>query len=261
MSFSSISLDDNFFKGYNSLYIGNEDLTFINSVDGTFREETVFSGTLDESQKINHEKPKISENQEKKIIFNSKIGKRGKPSNNSRIKMHTNLNFDNLQTKIQVHFFSFIINICNDALYSELHDKKNSFKEISYKIKQKVDQEFFELLKESPIRKIVELRISKKYKRCGEDYNQQLLSKVYNKSPWLNKFFNINYIKLFTYYFNYNKEKQNNKINIEGKNITLSTKTKTFCDLLKKKENKKIEKELKETALSVYLNDFDFVIH
>ena len=221
MSFSSISLDDNFFKGYNSLYIGNEDLTFINSVDGTFREETIFSGTLDESQKINHEKPKISENQEKKIIFNSKIGKRGKPSNNSRIKMHTNLN----------------------------------------KIKQKIDQEFFELLKESPIKKIVELRISKKYKRYGEDYNQQLLSKVYNESPWLNKFFNINYIKLFTYYFNYNKEKQNNKINIEGKNITLSTKTKTFCDLLKKKENKKIEKELKETALSVYLNDFDFVIH
>ena len=69
MSFSSISLDDNFFKGYNSLYIGNEDLTFINSVDGTFREETVFSGTLDGSQKINHEKPKISENQEKKNYF------------------------------------------------------------------------------------------------------------------------------------------------------------------------------------------------
>ena len=40
-----------------------------------------------------------------------------------------------------------------------------------------------------------------------------------------------------------------------SKNIILSKNTKTFCDLLQKKENEGIRKELNDAAVSVYFHD------
>ena len=195
---------------------------------------------------------------DKENIFATEIKKsRGRQSYTGKKKKHWSGCYDNLQTKIQVHFFSFIINICNDALKTELPNKNYIFKEITYEIKRKVNHTFFEKLKKSAISEIFEFDISEKNNNFNKDYNKQLLSQVYNATNWLNKFFNINYLKLFEYYFYYNKEKQMNIMNIEGKNIILSNKTNTFCDLLKKKVNEKIKKNLIDTALANYFYDYD----
>ena len=191
-----------------------------------------------------------------KNVFQTKTQKyRGIQSNILRKKRHINTSFDNLLTKIQVHFLSFIINICNDALYTELHFNNESFKGISYDIKRYFNYQLFEEYKKSPIKKFLEFNISSKYKNFKPYHNFQLLCKVYNATEWLTKFFNMNYLKLFTYYFYYNKEKQMNKIYFEGKNIILSKNTKTFYDLLQKKENEGIKKELNDAAISVYFHE------
>ena len=82
------------------------------------------------------ERPIINNNLPKFEILKRK--NRGKQTNNSRRVKHISNSLDNILTKIQVHFFSFIIDIANDALFTEFHEKTTyNFKGINYKIKTK----------------------------------------------------------------------------------------------------------------------------
>ena len=173
-------------------------------------------------------------------------------------RTHTNSDFDNLQTKIQVHFLTFIINISNDAVLAELGDKNISFKDISYKIKKEVNYQNCTKLKNSTIKDILENDISEKYKQFKRDFNVNTLNKVYNSSDWLNKFFNMKYLEMFEIY--YSKGKPLKEFIFEGKKITLSKTTKTFYDLLNKKGNVEIQNKLKETARIAYLDGYDFLL-
>ena len=190
-----------------------------------------------------------------KIFETKKKKTRGKQSHLKRKTQHSSISFDNIQTKIQVHFFSFIINVSNDALLAFFHDKNiGSFKEIDYKIKIISSHANFEALKNGSIKNVLENNISKKYTKFGRDYNNQLLNKIYDPTNWLGKFFDMNYIQLFDYY--YNNQKELNKIVFEGKEIILNKKkTKSFYDLLKK--NYGIKYELNNAVKSVYYFDFN----
>ena len=56
----------------------------------------------------------------KNEIFEVKQQKdRGRQTKNSRKVKHNSNSLDNILTKIQVHFFSFIKDIANDALFTE----------------------------------------------------------------------------------------------------------------------------------------------
>ena len=181
-----------------------------------------------------------------KII--TKIGKfqiekkkdRGKQSKLSRKRKHEKTSLDNLLTKVQVHFFSFIIDISNDALFTEFNIKNNdNFKEIDYRFKRKINYSSFEIYKNGSIKNILKLEISPKYKNYCKDHNEKLLNKVISLSNWLNHFFNMNYLKLFDYY--YNNQKPLNKFCFEGKEIKLSKNIKTFSNLLEKNSDNKHE--------------------
>ena len=78
--------------------------------------------------------------------------------------------------------------------------------------------------------------ISEKYKRHDKNINKDTLIEVCNKSKWLNDFFNMKYIKLFTYYYN-NTKPLLEILNFGGKNINLSNITKSFYYLLEKNES------------------------
>ena len=64
----------------------------------------------------------INSGEEKKIIKIENIhrhrGRKLKSLENVN-KIHGKFSFDNIQRKIQVHFLTFLINFCNDALKSE----------------------------------------------------------------------------------------------------------------------------------------------
>ena len=233
----------------------------LNTLHSYENENNAFQKEKNEVQKEKNEKKQNIESVKsfdtviKNVFQTEKKKSRGFQSNITRKKRHINVSFDNLLTKIQVHFLSFIINICNDALYSEFYFNNEYFKGISYDKKRYFNYQLFEEYKKSPIKNFLTFNISSKYKNFQPNHNFLLLFKVYNATEWLNKFFNMNYLKLFKYYFYYKKEKQMNKIYFEGKNIILSKNTKTFCDLLQKKENEGIKKELNDAAISVYFHD------
>jgi hypothetical protein len=111
--------------------------------------------------------------------------------------------------------------------------------------------------KNSSIRIILENEISSKYKYYSKNNNIEILNDVCKRSCWLDEFFNLNYLKLFDFY--YNDEEELRKIPFKGRDIILSNKTKSFYDLLEK--NKHIKNDLIETVKRVYFNGYDNLKH
>lgn len=169
---------------------------------------------------------------------------------------HLNTNFDNLQVKIQVNYINFIKNLSNDVLFSIFkNNKKYNLKDIDNDFKIDVSRKNFDFLKSSKIKDVLGKNISEKYKTYKIDFNKELLDEVCQKSPWLNDFFNLNYLDLFKCY--YNDQKQIDTISFCEQIITLSKETqkKTFYELLIK--NKNITKELINAVKNVYFNWID----
>ena len=164
--------------------------------------------------------------------------------------VHGSDSFDNIERKIQVHFLTFLINFCNDALKTEYEHSKYTFKQINYRDKARIIISYIQQLKYSNIKDILNLEISNKYKNYQRNANKDLLNKV-ESSDWLDKLFQMNFIELFNYY--YNNEKPLNKIIFENKEIFLSYETKSFYFLLKKYKN--LRQKIIDIAKNVYLND------
>ena len=102
-------------------------------------------------------------------------------------KSDTTLDFNNLLTKIQVHYITFIINLANDALITEFGKNcKYSFKQIA--IKRKISNEYFNTFKSTKIENILQMKISDKYAYIPENCNIITFNEVC-KSPWLINFF------------------------------------------------------------------------
>ena len=191
----------------------------------------------------------------KTFVINKKRG-RGRQTDNIKEKIHKSSDFDNLHTKIQVHFLNFIISISNDALATVFGSHKfGNFKNIDYKIKKQVNYKICDKYKNSSISNILQNEISKKYKKFDKNINKEIINNASKQSIWLNNFFNLNYLKLFVYY--YNDKNKIKKIPFMGQDIILSSKTKTFYDLLEKKNNKYLKNELIDTAKRAYFNGYD----
>ena len=191
--------------------------------------------------------------QEENSLLNKKrfkINRKGrKPIGHNVERRHNSITFDNLQSKIQVHFFSFIINISNDALVAYFgRNNTFNFKDITYEIKKIIKFEACYKYKNSCIKDILSNEISPKYKKFPKDINKYTLNEVCKISYWFSEFVSINYMDLFKIY--YNREIPLKEIQFKGKMITLSKKTKAFYDLLLK--NKKDKLELKEAVRRIY---------
>lgn len=165
-------------------------------------------------------------------------------------KSHQKSDFDNILTKIQIHFLNFVINLCNDALKIIDKNQKQYFRPINYKFKRNISFNNIKRLKEISIKEILAQEISEKYKLVSKSINSDILALVAPSSQWLNDFFSINYLKAFSMY--YNNCKPLKKINFKGKEIILSSKTKAFYSLLRK--NKVIKNNMISAAQAAYFN-------
>lgn len=157
--------------------------------------------------------------------------------------------------KIRSHYLNFLIKFSNDVSATILGKKyKNSFKYIDRAYKLNIKYKHLNKIKFEPIENILKLNINNKYKYFDKNNNSLILDKLSKKSKWLkDKYFKMNYLVLFNYY--YKRNNMLNEINIEGKNIILSKNTKTFCNLIE--NNKEQEESLIETVKSVYFNGYD----
>ena len=206
--------------------------------------------SLIQENNINEEENNSIESHEK-INFMVKVRRRGKKRSKYLFKenFHGRDSFDNLQRKIQVHFQTFLINFCNDALKTEPKVRHASFKQINYKNKTTVNFAYVSKLKKSFIKDLLNMEISEKYKTYNKYENQILLSKC--KDSWLDRLFQMNYLELFRYY--YNNGQLLKKIVFENREIVLSSKTKSFYYLIEK--YKDLSQNIIDTVKSVYFDD------
>ena len=179
--------------------------------------------------------------------------KRGRKSRKKK-KFHLKSDFDNVLTKIQIHFLNFLINISNDVLKATLTKNNLHFKHINYNFKKKITYEHIKHLKTVPIKELLEKDISSKYRKYSKDFNSKILQQVIPSSKWLEEFFNMKYLSLFRIY--YNNCKPLKQINFNGKNINLSLNTKSFFNLLKKNRIKLMRTKIISTAQDAYFDGY-----
>lgn len=172
------------------------------------------------------------------IVLKKKRGR--KPLEGKKDKnQHSFRDVDNVHRKIQVNFFTFIINLVNDSIKILIDSRtKSRFKQIDYEVKRLINFKNFEEIKKEKLSDILKRNISSKYRKYDEDYNKKLLKRFCGLSELFTKFCEQTFMEIFKkYYFC-------NQINIkeivfEGKIIKLSKKTKGFYSLIKENESLK----------------------
>lgn len=190
---------------------------------------------------------------DKPLFLTKKLKHGGISSDNKKRRKkrcHRKMAFDNILTKIQIHFINFVIDLANDALKLTLKKQKHYFRKINYKLKSNISFNHFNELKNLKIKELLSQEISEKYKLIPKNANSELLLKVTSLSPWLKDFLNMNYLKAFSIY--HNNCKPLKKVVFQGKEINLSSETKAFYTLLKR--NKDLKDIMISTAQDAYFN-------
>ena len=183
--------------------------------------------------------------------------KRGKkPLSKRKSNIHTAEDEDNILRKIQVHFLTFLVSFTNDYLdtiYSNVKKKYiPHFKGIDYTIKRIISHDSIEKMKVLTIGEILQKRASPKNKSCdNNNINKVIYNNLCEQCPQLKEnYFNKLFKEFFIEYY-YNKNEQS--IIINGVNVNLSPRTKTFHQLILKNLN--IREKFKKVASYFYTNN------
>ena len=155
----------------------------------------------------------------------------------SKKAVHNDWSNDNITSKIQIHYLNFIISFLKDCVFSFFGKKKFIFKNIDYKEKSKVTKAHLEKMKHSTILDILKnIDISNKYKHYDKNINRVNMQALI-KYSWFRKILEMKYLELFLYY--YNDEQPLKELILFDEKVISSEKTKSFYDLLQKKEQLK----------------------
>ena len=155
-------------------------------------------------------------------------------------KNHNKFDTDNILTKIQVNYITFIVLFLNCILDFFNYDKNERFKQIDYKVKQVVNQNHFNDLKSKKLHEIICMKISPKNKKIvaqDAEYNKNLYIKL-QSNPIINRILNENYLYFFQNIYYKSEKIINLKHYGSETNITLSNKIVMFNDKIKSFKDK-----------------------
>ncbi len=180
--------------------------------------------------------------------------KRGRKQIVEKVKknFHGSGDFDNIQRKIQVYFFNFLINLANDIIKSLLGKKsKYCFKDVKYEYKKVVNHNYAEKLKLYKYSDILQMKVSSKNRNFGENANKETYLEICKINPLFQKIFDKNYLYIFRKYFCEIKNGQK-IIDFEGFIIELSPLTKGLSFLLSK--NFDLKKKFIDVVNNIYFS-------
>ena len=170
-----------------------------------------------------------------KEFIKKKRGKKGEKG--KKRQTHTKAAFDNIITKVQVHFMSFIIFFLNECVSNLSTYKKIEFLIFAHELKSNSTNKLLQVIKNYKLKDLLEKwNISKKNKKYDKDINKTNLKKL-RKEPLFEDIFRMEYLELFSLY--YNDEQPLEEISINSKQVKLSDKSKSFYGLLKNNEDLK----------------------
>jgi hypothetical protein len=235
---------------FNNSYIQNEEENQINSTPNS-SVPSIFHFDV----KVYKERGPKSLGKKRKT---ESLDKKVMPESSSKKKKHLSHDFDNIERKIQVHYLTFIVNLCNDAIKAVYgNNTQYSFKQIDYKIKKIINHKFVNELHSLTIKELLKKDISPKIKCQSKFVNIITLEKVCKERSFLDKLFSMKYLDFFNKFY-FNEDKLINKINFDGKEIVFSKNTKPFYSLIKKYEAYK--NKIIESAKIIYFYGYDSLI-
>lgn len=250
----------------------------INEINKSFQQEVLNSSKTENVIEENYsyekylqikEKPNefsnltsfIKENEPNEVISEKKMKKflvikekpkkpRGrKRKSKVKNKMHSNNAFDNIISKVQIHFITFIIKLANDIIEREIKKEADfCFADIDHSLKKKITYDYFEILKKLQIKDILQKKITSKSKFKNEEHNKEIYQEIikYQDNIMLKEALEMNYLDFFKKFY-YNEGKKIEALSIQGKEIKFSEKLKPFYKLYKNdiKYNQKLIKFVK----------------
>ena len=242
---SNNSLNNTLSDDISSIY-SNIDILYDNSFLSDFNLMDI-SGT---NEKENNNKKELFKTEQLKRKRGRKINKESKKAT------HSALFKDNIKRKIQVHFLTFLVSLINDII-STFPLKGVSLKNLAYNMKEKISNVYFEKLKKSSIKELIEnINISSKFKNYEENINKEVIKKLFEYDfDYFSKLFEKDYLFFFRLY--YNDEKPLNKLSLFGKTIEFSIRTKPFYNLIQKPKNKGLKKDIIEGAKKYFIDDIN----
>lgn len=161
------------------------------------------------------------------------ITKKGRRATKNNSKVHLASDYDNILTKVQVHFLSFIINFMNDILRTFIPNinKDSLFKNIDYRIKKTINHASIKKIQTKNILEILRFDISPKYKLFHKSTNSIIADKICEKLPFMEEILKKNYLDFFNEYYYAPSDKN---YCIDGRTIKVTEKTEIFSELLKR---------------------------
>ena len=242
---SNNSLNNTLSDDISSIY-SNIDILYDNSFLSDFNLMDI-SGT---NEKENNNKKDLFKTEQLKRKRGRKINKESKKAT------HSALFKDNIKRKIQVHFLTFLVSLINDII-STFPFKEISLKDLAHNMKQKISKVYFEKLKKSSIKELIEnINISSKFKNYEENINKEVIKKLFEYDfDYFSKLFEKDYLFFFLLY--YNDEKPLNKLSLFGKTIEFSKKTEPFYILIKNQKDKELKKAIIEGAKRYFVADIN----
>ena len=233
---------------YNKIYfIDKKDTKETSSIHENESKALIFIITKEKDKEFGNEflNRKKKTGREPKDPFNSKINK-------TQTRKYER---DDILTKNQVHYFTYIIYVAYVLL--EKFGIKEKFMQIDYSFKKKVNFDYFLELREKKLVDIISMEITSKIKKQMKDYNKNLCEKIKQLNiPEINNFFELNYLFFFQNFYYKSEQKINLKkfgskndvyISFLDKNdkiITYQDKINSFADKIYAQTYQKFVEEL-----------------
>ena len=222
-------------------YLNNEFIFSNNEREGLLEDEsqleherryfdTIANGITNESTLIN-------ESNGPKKLFNIELVNRNSPINEDLIgHKRRKFDYDNILSKVEVHFTNFINDYLNFFIDTFDDGKKitERFIKISHECMNNKSKVKFNEIIQKKVVEVISQDISSKFKYYPKDYNKKLCERLEKEIPIMKKILEQNYLTLFkNVYFPSKRDINLDKIYGINKIIHLPKEIKMFKDKIK----------------------------
>ena len=194
-----------------------------------------------------------------KSSHNIFLTKKRKNKKSKRKKGHSKFEKDNVMRKLNIHFISFIVKYVNHNIQRLISKKHPLFTNLCYDFKKKINNNFFNELKNKTLGEILKNEGSNKNKRniiYQKDENEKIFNSVYKTS--LKDLLDINYTEFFRHVYK-SKAHENQKFLDIYKKYKAPKNILFFDDFINKEMKKdKINGELYKERLK-YISNREFI--
>ena len=211
--------------------------------------DTIANGITNESTLIN-------ESNGPKKLFNIELVNRNSPINEDLIgHKRRKFDYDNILSKVEVHFTNFINDYLNFFIDTFDDGKKitERFIKISHECMNNKSKVKFNEIIQKKVVEVISQDISSKFKYYPKDYNKKLCERLEKEIPIMKKILEQNYLTLFkNVYFPSKRDINLDKIYGINKIIHLTKEIKMFKDKIKTFDDEDYKIKMKKVVNEFY---------